>query len=476
MSVAPDGGVVVRLLVAPWLVRHAPDGRPSALSVDGDFVWVTEFVTGNDGSLYLAGTVDAPNGVGHTVRIDHLSPSGTTLASALWGLPREAGAEGQDESAELGGLTRDDAGTIWVVATAEFGRFVGVVDPDLRLQARVEIPRLVDDLGEPRDVATPTRAAFAADGQYLLQGGSSALWVQRGDGLLADRGGWWLEQATNVRSGAVHAGGIVHAPSGGWFAAVGTGFTDADAGGGFYHRGLVRLSDDGRRVWGSGDYFEPQSPPSDEADLRHVSLALLDDSVLLATLAPNGTPRNADDITLSPDHPLATVIRYTQRGEYAAALELGGVLDVATVGPHAAVFLEPEGSGYRVQRFDFEALELPLLPAGAACSVPADCAAGACCASATGLFPVTCSASAQCGLGTYCEQHDSTCDGTCIDGEQPATQGYCSPTCATSNDCPTRSACADGSCRPTCQTDADCPYRGAQCVAIADDQVCVPGP
>jgi hypothetical protein len=474
MNVAPDGSVVVRLSAAPWLVRHEADGKPSVLSVDIALDWVTQFVTGDDGSLYLAGTVDVPDAP-RAVRIVHLSPSGTTLGSALWGLPREVGAEGQDEAAQLGGLARDDAGTIWAVATAEFGRFVGVVDSDLQLQARVEVPQLVDELDQPRDVVAPARLAFAAEGQYLLQGGSRALWVQRGDGLLADRGGWWLEQAANPSEDAVHAGGVLHAPSSGWFVAVGTGFTDTDAGGGFYHRGVVRLSEDGRRVWGNGDYFEPQTAPVDQAELRHVSLALLDDSVLLATLLPNGTPRNADDISLSPAHPLATVIRYSQRGEYAAALELGAVLDVKTVAPEAALFLEPDDLGYRLQRFDFEPLELLPLDAGAPCSVPSDCASSACCASATGLFPVTCSARGQCSLGAYCEQGDRTCDGTCVDGELPATQGYCAPACVTSDDCPTRSACVNGSCSPTCQTDADCPYRGAHCLPMGAELVCVTG-
>ena len=82
-------------------------------------------------------------------------------------------------------------------------------------------------------------------------------------------------------------------------------------------------------------------------------------------------------------------------------------LDVAAVGPEAAVFLEPDETSHRVQRFDFVPRELPLLVAGAACSVLADCASNACCASANDLFPVTCSATDQCDLVPFATEESS---------------------------------------------------------------------
>ena len=476
MSVAPDGSVVVRLSAAPWLVRHAIDGQPSPLAVTSDLDWVSKLVTAEDGSLYLGGTIPAADEtLGTRVRIDHLSATGSTLGSARWALSQSLGSTARDESTSLGGLTDDGAGSVWALITADFGRFVGPLDENLELRARTEVPALVDESGAARDVASPTQLTVVERGQYLIQGGDSALWIQRGDGAQQGRGGWWKALASIGQPG-VFAGGIAPAPNGGWFAAVGSGVSDHVSGHGFFHRGFVRLTDDGRRVSGNGDYFEPRTPPLEDGELRHVSLAVLADSVLLATLLPNGTPLNADDVTLSPEQPNATLVRYTLTGEYSEARALGRVLSVAAVGPEAAVVLQTDASDrYRLQRFDFAPLTASLVADGDACSASEDCASGACCSSATGLDPVTCSATGTCPEGDYCDRGDTTCDGVCLDGELPGTQGYCAKPCPVATDCPARSHCVNEVCMPTCSTDDDCPYRDSHCRADGEVSVCVVG-
>ena len=268
---------------------------------------------------------------------------------------------------------------------------------------------------------------------------------------------------------------MLSAPGGGWFAAVGSGATD-EAGHGFYHRGVLRLSSDGRRLWGGGDFFEPGTA-RDAARLRHTSLAVLADSVLLATALPNETPLNADDVTLSPEHPLATLVRYSLKGDRAQALELGAVEASLAIEPRAAVFLlsDPsEPQRYDLERIDFSALDEPLAKSGEACSVSEDCASGACCAKASGLFAVTCGDNVKCATGNYCTA-DEQCDGTCLISPSGAGQGYCTPVCMASSDCPSSHACIAGECRQVCLSTEDCPYRGTECSQATSAEALVLG-
>ena len=462
MNVAPDGSVVVRIAHAPWLVKHDTTGSAHALTPEADLEWASAFAIAADGSLYLGGTVPLDGDTQNSnVRIDHLSATAKTLSSRQWLLP------GVQSSALLS-LTRGPSGEVHALSSSDSG--VAVVrladNGDAAEVAAVPLP--LDK--QASDLAQPARLALSADGSYLLQGGSSMLWVERADASGQASAAWFYRLADNPEQAAVYAGGIVPTAQGGWFAAVGTGF-QAASGPSFYHRGVVRLSEDGRRLWGAGDYFEPGTS-ADGAALRRVSLALLDDSILLTVAVANAEPKNSDDITLSPEHKNATLIRYSLKGDYAQAFELGAIQAAAAIGAEAAVFLETDPTQpdrYTLQRFDFAPLVVPKVAAGAACSANQDCESGACCASSTGLFAVTCAEAGHCGQGDYCND-SALCSGSCVVNSNAALQGFCSATCTASSDCPARSACVSGQCLPSCVSAADCPYRGTQCADATSNE------
>jgi hypothetical protein len=458
LSAAPDHSVVVRLAESPWLVRHDVHGRPSALHVDSSLAWAAGFVSDADGSLYVAGSAPpSEQNASLGVRVDHLSPTGGALTSTTWTLPESPG-EG-DASTRFEAISLGADGRVYVLATNDSERALVALSADGE-------PDVVTPVSIPlgRDAAyfdAAQRLAVAADGSALIQGGASVSWLLRADASSAELAPWSYELA-NAES-AVAAGGVLSAPGGGWFAAVGSGSTD-DTGHGFYHRGLLRISGDGRRLWGGGDYFEP-GVLEDTALLRHVSLAELEDSVLLAVARASDTPRNADDVTLSPDQPQATLVRYSLKGDYEQAWDLGGVQATIALEARAAVFLltDPEDPHrYSIERIDFAALAVPGAAAGEACSVNEDCLGGSCCASSSGLFAVTCSANLGCPVGTFCSD-DSQCQGTCSISPGGAGQGFCTGPCAASLDCPSGYACIHEQCLRACLGTDDCPYRGTEC-------------
>ena len=458
MHPAADGGVVVRLTESPWLVRHDANGRPNALAVETALDWALGFVNSDDGSLYVAGTIRSGEAADDAhVRVDHLSPSGRTLAAQEWSVPGASGTS-------CNGIGLGPDGAVYVLATTSTGRSLVRLGPDGELADALAVPV---PLGQAEaDFAGPQRLALAPDGSYLMQGGTRDLWLERATLAGDANDAWGLLLDQQPADDAIYAGGMLRAAQGGWFVAVGSGSSD-ESGRGFYHRGVLRLSEDGRRLWGQGDFFEP-SAVTDAAALRRVSLALLEDSVLLATAKPSGVPLNDDDILLDADEPETTLVRYSLKGDFEQAYALGGILDAAAVGSHAALFLgaSPDRPHrYSLLRIDFDALSVPLAAQGAACSVSADCAAGACCASATGLRAVTCRASERCTSGDFCSD-DAQCSGKCVLSPSGAGLGFCSAPCQASLDCPRNAACIDEQCFAVCGDSSDCPYRGNECTAV----------
>jgi len=192
---------------------------------------------------------------------------------------------------------------------------------------------------------------------------------------------------------------------------------------------------------------------------------------------PNGTPLNADDVVLSPEGPQATLVRYSLKGNYAQAFELGAVEASLAIEPRAAAFLLSDPSEphrYELERIDFVPLVEPLAQRGEPCSLSEDCARGACCASASGLFSVICTDGATCAAGNYCTS-DEQCVGTCLISPSGAGQGYCSPACTASGDCPSSHACVNGECRQVCLSTSDCPYRGTACTQATSAEALVLG-
>ncbi len=481
LSTSGDGSVVVRLAGSPWLVRHDSAGTARALELATGLDWANGFVAAPDGSLYIAGSPRlTEHADANEVRVDHLSASGASLSSLTWQLSDPPGSAGDAVPSEVDAITLGADGQVYALAASEAALAVVQLDADGNAARVTPVP--VPATREAAYFQAPRRLTVAADGSFLIQGGTSALWALRSDasGTVSES---WSTELGNVPS-AVEPSGVLALATGGWFAAVATGATDADTDQGFYHRGLVRLSADGRRLWGAGDFFEP-SAHSDDALLRHASLALLNDSVLLSVTIASATPLNPDDVTLSTELPYTTLVRYSLRGDVAQAYELGRVQAALAIEPQAAVFLGPDSAnpdGYSLQRLDFQALNVPPAQQGQACSVTEDCAdGGACCASARGLFPIVCSDAPSCPAGDYCSDA-SQCDGAlCVIAPNGVGQGFCAATCTITSDCPTRTSCVDGQCLPNCLSDDDCPYRGSTCASASDAEaqavsVCSPLP
>ena len=464
---AKDGSVVVRLAESPWLVRHDANGKPRALMVESALDWALGFVNVDDGSLYVAGTIRGSEQSDDAhVRVDHLSASGGSLASSEWSLPATADATDGEASVptSFSGIDVDPDGKAYVLASTSVGRSLVRLGLDGEIAEVLGVPL---PLGQAEaDFARAQRLTLAADGSYLIQGGTRDLWLERAELAGDASNAWSLLLDKQPTDDAIYAGGMLRAAQGGWFVAVGSGASDAN-GRGFYHRGVLRLSEDGRRLWGQGDFFEP-SAATNAARLRQVSLALLEDSVLLATLASSGVPRNDDDVTLSSGEPETTLVRYSLKGNFEQAYALGGIRDAAALAAQAAVFLgaSPEHPHrYSLRRIDFDALSVPLAAQGEACSVDTDCAEGACCASATGLLAVTCRKSDHCSSGDFCTD-DSQCSGKCMLSPSGAGQGFCSAPCQASVDCPRNAACIDAQCLSRCVDTSSCPYRGSECAAV----------
>ncbi len=480
LSAPGDGSVLVRLSAAPWLVRHDAQGSPKALTVDGDLDWATGFVATPDGSLYVAGSPRLGAQAANEVRIDHLSAEGAQLSTVTWQLSvlSEGPRQGDPLPTEVDAITIGADGALYALASSEAELALVQLDADGSAARVTAVP--VPAARDASYFQAPQRLTVASDGSFLIQGGTSALWALRGVALGTAAQAWSAELG-NVDN-AVEASGVLALPAGGWFAAVASGSTGAASEHGFYHRGVVRLSADGRRLWGAGDFFEPSMPAAD-AELRHASLALLDDSVLLGVTIASATPLNADDVTLSAAFPYTTLARYSLTGDLVRAYELGRVQAALALEPLAAVLLGPDPAnpdGYSLQRLDFEPLDEPLAKKGAACSVSADCAeGGACCASARGLFPITCSDAPTCPTADYCSDASQCAGGLCSIAPNGAGQGFCSAECQTNDDCPTRTSCVDGQCLVTCLSDDDCPYRDTTCASASDTEaqavsVCAP--
>jgi len=437
-----DGSVVVRLQNEPWLVRYAADGVATPLDLRVGLPWVRSFVLAEDGSIYVAGDTEVGN-TAAGVHVDHLSGRGELLASN--DLAKDGG---------LGGfavMARDPAGKVRLIATG-LGRELVTLSPAGSKDVSLPIQG---------DFVEPSRLAFSADGSALLQGGQSVLWAAKLDltGMVATPL-WRLELAGNFASRSVYGAGIVPTEDGGAFVALGTGWTNAESGLGYYERKLHRVSAEGAVAWSRGDYFEPRIPDPD--GLRRASVAALRDSVLLATFLP-ADARQADNHYLDPAQIGANVARYDKTGKLAESLALPGVIDITPVGGTSAVFLTKTA----VVRYDFQPLEVTLTAAGGACSTGSDCVSGTCCASVANAFVGKCSATAKCASGDLCAE-DATCDGRCLKSAASGAQGFCSAACSASTDCPRGAFCVEAQCLTACSGPDECPYRGAACAIVSN--------
>jgi hypothetical protein len=447
---------VVRLAEDPWLVRYAADGQASPLSLQAGLEWALAFVVAKDGSFYVAGGTNVGT-AGAGVRVDHLSPVGVLLASndlrTDGGLTTfQALSLGPDDKVYLLGESASSRSLITLTAEGGFG-------------SALMLPAVASNQDGQHVLDAPSSMAIGPNGSITLQGGSDALWVQHVEMLgNTPTTAWWQTLADNFARASVYAGGVAAAEDGGWFVGVGTGWTNASSLLGYYQRTVVHFTNDGRTLWGSGDYFEPLQI-SEPSVMRHARICPLADSVLLATLVP-ATPRNRDDKLLDASEPSATVARYTKNGVLAQSLALPGVIDLVPVGPTSAVFL---GADAKITRLDLQALNPAPAATGDVCTAAADCVSGACCASPSSMFKSECGAAAKCAQGDLCTD-DSTCAGTCVKGSTAGSQGFCSTACAASSDCPKNSFCVGTNCLATCNAATDCPHQGTSCVPVANTE------
>ncbi len=463
LHAAPDGSVVVRLTAAPWLVRHDVNGQATPLTLQSALDWVQQFVISGDGSLYVLGTSmsGTASASSSSVRVDHLSSAGSLLGSKRWGIPNKSPLQDAPatDSTTFGGAALGPDGGIYVVAEGIWSRSVVKLTADGDFGTETTVPPPYDSSGNALVLEAPERLAVAADGSFLIEGGSSSLWIE---GVIP--GGtasvWTTNLAENAVDDSVYAAGVAPGPQGDWFAALGTGWTNSFSGLGYYQRSVVRMSNTGTSRWTAGDYFEPAALIN-EASIRYSAMAVLSDSVLLATSTPS-TPTNNDDVPLSPDDASATTVRYTLNGKYAEAFDLGAVIDLTPLGPEAAAVLSAgsNGTGYTLSRFDFEPLMVAAQQAGQACSANTDCASGACCSSAF-TQNATCAAANKCAQNDSCVSN-AECSGSCVIAGA-AQSGFCASACAASSDCPMNSFCIGTSCIPSCNSGNDCPFPGTQC-------------